>query len=73
MIFLDILWLNEGRNLVVMLMINVIGVFIGFVYIVKWERFLGIILLLEFKRFKLLSCYKFYDFMFKFLKWKIWN
>lgn len=35
MISPDILWLNEGRNLVVMLMTNVTGAFIGSVHTVK--------------------------------------
>ena len=55
MISPDILWLNEGRNLVVMLMTNVTGAFIGSVRTVKRERSSGTISLLEFKRFKLLS------------------
>ena len=55
MISPDILWLNEGRNLVVMLMTNVTGAFIGSVHTVKWERSSVTISLLEFKRFKLLS------------------
>ena len=55
MISPDILWLNEGRNLVVMLMTNVTGAFIGSVHTVKRERSSGTISLLEFKRFKLLS------------------